>query len=94
MKSSFIIIILTILDKSSNDGFTKEFVGVVIVVEVEGVVEELELGVEAINGGSDTMKSNMKKRKISRSRVKSKEESKEEIKFDELNLSFLISFIH
>ena len=64
MKSSFIIIILTILDKSSNDGFTKEFVGVVVVVEVEGVVEELELGVEAINGGSDTMKSNMKKRKI------------------------------
>ena len=55
---------LTILDKSSNDGFTKEFVGVVVVVEVEGVVEELELGVEAINGGSDTMKSNMKKRKI------------------------------
>ena len=64
MKSSFIVIILAILDKSSNDGFTKEFVGVVVVVEVEEVVAELELGVEAINGGSDTMKSNMKKRKI------------------------------
>ena len=30
-------------------------------MEVEGVVEELELGAEAINGGSDTMKSNMRK---------------------------------
>ena len=28
-----------------------------MVVVVEGVVEELELGAEAINGGSDTMKS-------------------------------------
>ena len=63
-------------------------------MEVEGVVEELELRVEATNDGFDTMKSNMKKRKIWRSRVKSKEESKEEMKFDELNPNFLISFIH
>ena len=41
------------LDKRSNDGFTKELV----VVVVEAIVEELELGVKAINGGSDTMKS-------------------------------------
>ena len=79
MKSSFIVIILTILDKSSNDGFTKEFVGVVVVVEVEGVVEELELGAEAINGGSDTMKSNMrkgnmKKQSKERRRVQRKDE--------------------
>ena len=73
MKSSFIVIILAILDKSSNDGFTK--VGVVVVVEVEEVVAELELGAEAINGGSDTMKSNVKK-----NRVKSREESNEKIK--------------
>ena len=44
---------LDIFDNSSNEGFTR---GLVVVV-VEGVVEELELGVEAINGGSDTMKS-------------------------------------
>ena len=44
---------LDIFDNSSNDGFTR---GIVVVV-VEGVVEELELGAEAINGGSDTMKS-------------------------------------
>ena len=75
MKSSFIVIILAILDKSSNDGFTKEFVGVVVVVEVEEVVAELELGAEDINGGSGTMKSNVKK-----NRVKSREESNEEIK--------------
>ena len=43
---------LDIFDNSSNEGFTR---GLVVVV-VEGVVEELELGVEAINGGSDTMK--------------------------------------
>ena len=75
MKSSFIVIILAILDKSSNDGFTKEFVGVVVVVEVEEVVAELELGAEDINGGSGTMKSNVKK-----NRVKSREESNEKIK--------------
>ena len=46
---------LDIFDKSNNDGFTK---GLVVVV-VEGVVEELELGAKAINGGSDTMKSNV-----------------------------------
>ena len=40
-----------------------EFVGVVVVMEVEGVVEELELRAGAINGGSDTMKSNMRKGK-------------------------------
>ena len=44
---------LDIFDNSSNNGFTR---GIVVVV-VEGVVEELELGAEAINGGSDTMKS-------------------------------------
>ena len=44
---------LDIFDNSSSDGFTR---GIVVVV-VEGVVEELELGAEAINGGSDTMKS-------------------------------------
>ena len=75
MKSSFIVIILAILDKSSTNAFTKEFVGVVVVVEVEEVVADLELGVEAINGGFDTMKSNVKK-----NRVKSREESKEKIK--------------
>ena len=75
MKSSFIVIILAILDKSSNNAFTKEFVGVVVVVEVEEVVAELELGVEAINGGFDTMKNNVKK-----NRVKSREESNEKIK--------------
>ena len=44
---------IDIFDNNSNDGFTR---GIVVVV-VEGVVEELELGAEAINGGSDTMKS-------------------------------------
>ena len=44
---------LDIFDNSSNDGFTR---GIVVVV-VEEFVEELELGAEAINGGSDTMKS-------------------------------------
>ena len=44
---------LDIFDNSSNNGFTR---GIVVVV-VEGVVEELELRVEAINGGSNTMKS-------------------------------------
>ena len=75
MKSSFIVIILAILDKSSNNAFTKEFVGVVVVVEVEEVVAELELRAEAINGGFDSMKSNVKK-----NRVKSREESNEKIK--------------
>ena len=79
MKSSFIVIILAILDRRSNDGFTKEFVGVVVVVEVEGVVEEVELVAEAINGGSDTMKSNMrkgnmKKQSKERRRVQRKDE--------------------
>ncbi|KAM4087282.1 hypothetical protein ACJW30_10G166500 [Castanea mollissima] len=46
---------LDIFDKSSIDGFTKGLV----VVMVEEVVEELEFGAEAINGGSDTMKSNV-----------------------------------
>ena len=53
MKSSFTVIMLDIFDNSSNDGFTR---GIVVVV-VEEFVEELELGAEAINGGSDTMKS-------------------------------------
>ena len=44
---------IDIFDNNSNDGFTR---GIVVVV-VEGVVEELELRVEAINGGSNTMKS-------------------------------------
>ena len=44
---------LYIFNNSRNDGFTK---GIVVVV-IEGVVEELELGAEAINGGSNTMKS-------------------------------------
>ena len=47
---------LDILDKRSNEGFTKELVS----EAVEEVVEELELGAEAINGGSDTMKSTTK----------------------------------
>ena len=34
-------------NRSNNDGFT---IGVVVVVVVEGVAKELELGVEAING--------------------------------------------
>ena len=57
MKSSFTVIMLDILDKRSNEGFIKEFVA----EAVEEVVEELELGAEAINGGSDTMKSTAKK---------------------------------
>ena len=52
---------LNIFDKSNNDGFTRG-----LVVVVEGVVEELELGVEAINGGSDTMKSNVMERRRNR----------------------------
>ena len=44
------------LDKSSNEVFTKGLA--VVVVVVKGVVEELELGAETINGCSDTMKSN------------------------------------
>ena len=47
---------LDILDKRSNEGFTKELVA----EAVEEVVEELELGVEAIYGGYDTMKSTAK----------------------------------
>ena len=47
---------LDILDKRSNEGFTKELVA----EAVEEVVEELELEVEAIYGGSDTMKSTAK----------------------------------
>ena len=63
MKSSFTIIILDIFHKSSDNGFTK---GLVVVV-VEGVVEEPKLGAKAINGGSDTMKSKvMQKRKSKR----------------------------
>uniref|UniRef100_A0A7N2M8C9 Uncharacterized protein n=1 Tax=Quercus lobata TaxID=97700 RepID=A0A7N2M8C9_QUELO len=45
---------LNIFDNNSNDGFTRGLVVVVV-----GVVEELELGAEAINGGSDTMKSRL-----------------------------------
>nr|POE88562.1 hypothetical protein CFP56_71432 [Quercus suber] len=44
---------LDILYKRSNEGFTKELVA----EAVEEVVEGLELGAEAINGGFDTMKS-------------------------------------
>ena len=77
MKSSFIVIILAILDRSSNDGFTKEFVGVVVVVEVEGVVEELELGAEAINGGSDTMKSNAMQEERNKGKIEKNERGRE-----------------
>ena len=45
---------LNIFDNNSNDGFTRGLVVVVV-----GVVEKLELGAEAINGGFDTMKSNV-----------------------------------
>ena len=41
---------LDIFDNSSNNGFTRG-------IEVGGFVKELGLGAEAINGGSDTMKS-------------------------------------
>ena len=51
---------LDILDKRSNEGFTKELVAEAVEEVVEGVVAELELGAEAINGGSDTMKSTAK----------------------------------
>ena len=47
VQSNLTVIILAMFDRSSNDGFT---VGVVVEVVVEGVVEELELRVEAING--------------------------------------------
>ena len=50
------------LDKSNNNGFTKGLV--VVVVAMEGAVEELELGAEAINGGSDTMKRDIRKGKM------------------------------
>ena len=48
---------LDILDNRSNEGFTKEFVA----EAVEEVVEELEVGAEAINGGFNTMKSTANK---------------------------------
>lgn len=48
---------LDILDKGSNEGFTKELVAEAVEEIVEEVVEELELEAEAINGGSNTMKS-------------------------------------
>ena len=60
------------LDKSNNDGLTKEFVGVVVIVEVETVVEELKLGAEAINGGSNTMKSNIRKEKYEETEKRAK----------------------
>ena len=50
-----------------------------MVVVVEGVVEELELGAEAINGGSDTMKSiavqerNKEKQRSTRERERERE---------------------
>ena len=72
VKSSFIVIILAMLDKSNNDGLTKEFVGVVVIVEVETVVEELKLGAEAINGGSNTMKSNIRKEKYEETEKRAK----------------------
>ena len=78
MKSSFTVIILDIFDKSSNDGFPK---GLVVAV-VEGVVEELELKAEAINGGFDTMKSKaMQERKKKRNREKLKKNDLMEMKF-------------
>ena len=60
---------LDIFDNSSNDGFTR---GIVVVV-VEGVVEELELGVEAINDGSDTMKSNAMQEERNKGKTKKNE---------------------
>ena len=69
------------LDKSNNDGLTKEFVGVVVIVEVETVVEELKLGAEAINGGFDTVKSKaMQGRKKKRNREKLKKNDLMEMK--------------
>ena len=47
VKSSLIVIMLAMFDRSSNKGFT---IGVMEVVAVEGVVEEVELRAEAING--------------------------------------------
>ena len=59
------------LDKSNNNGFTKGLV--VVVVAMEGAVEELELGAEAINGGSDTMKRDIRKGKMWRTKKREKQ---------------------
>ena len=66
---------IDIFDNNSNDGFTR---GIVVVV-VEGVVEELELRAEAINSGSDTMKSIA----VQEERNKGKTEKNERERFDE-----------
>ena len=71
------------MDKSSNDGFTK---GLVVVL-VEGVVEELEIRAVAINGGSDTVKS-----KAIQERKKCKIEKTESEEFDKMEF-FLIQAI-
>ena len=57
-----------------------------MVVVVEGVVEELELGAEAINGGSDTMKSiavqerNKEKQRSTRERERERERERDLMK--------------
>ena len=70
---------LDIFDNSSNDGFTR---GIVVVV-VEGVVEELELGAEAINGGSDTMKSIAVQKRNKEKQRSTRERERERERFDE-----------
>ena len=70
---------LDIFDNSSNDGFTK---GIVVVV-VEGVVEELELGVEDINGGSNTMKSIAMQERNKGKHRSTRERERERERFDE-----------
>ena len=72
---------LDIFDNSSNNGFTR---GIAVVV-VEGVVEELELRAEAINGGFDTMKSiamQEERNKGKQRRTRERERERERERFD------------
>ena len=54
-----------------------------MVVVVEGVVEELELGVEAINGGSNTMKSIAVQERNKGKHRSTRERERERERFDE-----------
>ena len=54
-----------------------------MVVVVEGVVEELELGAEAINGGSDTMKSIAVQKRNKEKQRSTRERERERERFDE-----------
>ena len=68
---------LNIFDNNSNDGFTRGLVVVVV-----GVVEKLELGAEAINGGFDTMKSNATQEERNKGKTEKNERERERERFD------------